>query len=379
MQVNVNTLRELEADGKITLRYNDSETLMIANYTPEVAYSREWTPLLLQCRGLIMELDGTVVARPFEKFFNYEEHDSPLLDNVPFDVEFDAFHKMDGSLGILYKDSDGVLKISTRGSFNSDQAKYASSMLLEHYEEHIEHFKKELTYLFEIIFPENRIVVDYGDASRLTLLAVVNTETGKDDWNEFDEVNFPDKVDKVGGTFIHNIDGNLLKYFRSLENPNEEGFVLVFVTGTRVKIKFEEYVRLHRAISGVSSKSIWEYLQHGNNIEGYIDDVPDELYDWVTETADKLKAEFLAIKEDACIRWIARPRTQFCSDEYLELKLGKDKRELFVKKRRAIFATWAKDQGKFTGMLFCMYDERSYDHIIWKQIKPKHETPYLTS
>ena len=43
------------------------------------------------------------------------------------------------------------------------------------------------TYLFEIIYPENRIVVDYGDYKGLVLIDVIDNETGKSDLQEFDD------------------------------------------------------------------------------------------------------------------------------------------------------------------------------------------------
>jgi RNA ligase len=94
-----------------------------------------------------------------------------------------VYDKLDGSLGILYFYDDKPY-IATRGSFTSEQAERANKIFQKKYS-HL-HFNKEHTYLFEIIYPENRIVVDYGAKEDLILLAVLDTETGKDlelpDW-----------------------------------------------------------------------------------------------------------------------------------------------------------------------------------------------------
>lgn len=120
-----------------------------------------------------MDGSGNVVARPFQKFFNYEELQP---SDIPTDLPFEIFEKMDGSLGILYWIGDEPF-IATRGSFSSDQAIHASSLVNKRFRE-LGISKRDLipnaTYLFEIIYPENRIVVDYGSDDTLFLLAILN-------------------------------------------------------------------------------------------------------------------------------------------------------------------------------------------------------------
>ena len=59
--------------------------LWIYNYTEKATYKRYWTPLTMACRGLILDADRTVVARPFPKFFNLGEHRADLPAE-PFEV-----------------------------------------------------------------------------------------------------------------------------------------------------------------------------------------------------------------------------------------------------------------------------------------------------
>ena len=74
--------------------------------------------MTLACRGLIVdERDGGVVARPYRKFFNHDQPDAPPLDvTAPVTVT----DKLDGSLGILYREPSGAVAVATRGSFASD-------------------------------------------------------------------------------------------------------------------------------------------------------------------------------------------------------------------------------------------------------------------
>lgn len=103
------------------------------------------------CRGLIVDAENWIVQRPFEKFFSIEQLE-------PFDV----YDKLDGSLGILYWVGDEPA-IATRGSFISDQAKRGTEFLRARKDLNLD---RRYTYLFEIIYPENRVVVNYGDQSK---------------------------------------------------------------------------------------------------------------------------------------------------------------------------------------------------------------------
>lgn len=137
----------LVSSNLITKRKHPVHDIWILNYTPEVQYSGQWTEELMMCRGLIVDKDANIVARPFKKFFNYNEQPNAVLPNESYEV----FHKMDGSLGILFCYNDEWL-ISTRGSFESEQAIHATEILKNKYNDIVPHLNKRLTYLFEIIY-----------------------------------------------------------------------------------------------------------------------------------------------------------------------------------------------------------------------------------
>jgi len=95
--------------------------LWILNYTAACQYDRAWDPITLTTRGLILNKQGYIVARPFSKFFNLGEQPETQLERLP-NLPFSVFEKVDGSLGILYRGPDSKLRIATRGSFTSTQA-----------------------------------------------------------------------------------------------------------------------------------------------------------------------------------------------------------------------------------------------------------------
>jgi RNA ligase len=54
----------------------------------------------------------------------------------------------------------------------------------------------------------------------------------------------------LASTNVH-LDGSLAN------GTDDEGFVLRFADGTRVKVKYAEYVRLHRLMTGVTERDVW--------------------------------------------------------------------------------------------------------------------------
>ena len=146
-------------DGQVTERYHPTLPLRIYNYSAEVQYSNRWNDVTLNCRGLILDEDYNIVARPWKKFFNLGQVDLPiqLTDSV------EIMDKADGSLGILYPvvHPDGFdvnWAIATRGSFASEQAIHATAVWNDKYS----HLLPEagLTFLYEIVYPANRIVLN---------------------------------------------------------------------------------------------------------------------------------------------------------------------------------------------------------------------------
>src|SRR5665213_4194886 len=85
---------------------------------------------------------------------------------------------------------------------------------------------------------------------------------------------------------------DLLGHMKTADSTNQEGFVIYFPeSDLRVKVKFEEYVKLHRILTGLSERRIWEHISQGGTIEDFIEGVPDEFFDWVHEVDARLRAQ----------------------------------------------------------------------------------------
>jgi RNA ligase len=338
--MNIKDLDLLVEQKYINVQKHPEADLFIYNYTQSAQYEAMWNETTLMCRGLILNGEGEIMARPFAKFFNWEELKKEQIPTESFEV----YEKMDGSLGILYW-LNGEAKIATRGSFTSEQAIVATEILHSKYADSIPLFDKSKTYLFEIIYPENRIVLDYGDERKLVLLAIIDTKTGDD---------VPLNVETLHATSLPTVkkyDGfNDFNELKNINAANKEGFVIKFKNGFRFKIKFEEYIRLHRILTNVSNKDIWECLAENKSFDAFLKDVPDEFYDWVKTTKIALEADYQAIETEckANLKDFGDRRT---TAEYLLSK-------------------------PHSGVLFKMLDGQKYDYIIWKIVKPKFQKAF---
>lgn len=314
-------LRAALADGFVRARRHPTLPLTIFNYTEKTAYSKAWTPVTLQCRGLVADDDGLVVARPWGTFFNHGEGDGVLPAGEPVEVT----DKQDGSLGILYPTPDGWA-VATRGSFDSEQARHATAVLRARYGGWTP--APGWTVLVEIVYPANRIVLSYDGLDDLVLLGAVETATGRTSGVAGVQAGPSPWPGPVTSTFPA---ATLAEALALPPRANAEGVVVRFVeSDLLVKIKQADYVALHRLITGTSARSLWEHLavdacrelvrepKHwGSQLgigpdraaeilavgdawrEHMLSGVPDEFYAWVQATTAALTAEVDALVADA--------------------------------------------------------------------------------
>lgn len=277
-------LAEAIGDGFVREQFHPTLPYRILNYTEKAQYERVWTPVTRQCRGLIVDAAGHLVARPYAKFFNYGED----LDlDLPLNARTVVTDKLDGSLGILYPTPDGHA-IATRGSFTSEQAEHATKIWQARYAGHTE-VGEGITWLFEIIYPGNRIVCDYGDMDDLALLGGVHIASGRPIWPGTFAYNGP-KVATFGYV-------TLADALAAPPRPGAEGFVVRFpdLDHLMVKIKQEDYVRLHRIVTGLNARVVWEALGEGKSVADICEPIPDELHGWVRDLANRLTGAAVVI------------------------------------------------------------------------------------
>ena len=218
------------------------------------------------------------------------------------------------------------------------------------------------TPLFEIVYPDNRIVVKY-DWEGLALLAMVNNETGQEKTRlELTNIAFQNQCRLVVAF------DKTIAQVREENEPNLEGYVCTWHLGDcpplKVKVKFLDYCRLHRLLTSISPKEIWRMLKDGESFNELFDGTPSHYQDWVNYWRNGLQAEYGKYEQKAKAIWAS------CS-------LPKDGQDKEARKQLAQFFT-AGDRKSVSGVLFKMLDEQPYDEIIWKlcRDRTRDEEPF---
>ena len=347
-KVDWKVLNEYIEQSLIVANKHPEYDIWILNYSPKAQSKKFWDEYTKSCRGMVIDANGNILARPFQKFKNYEEHDPSEID---MSQDFEIFEKMDGSLIIVfYYEPRMEWIVASRGSFISEQSIEGAKILGLKYEK----LNTNCTYLFEILYPENRIVVDYGDRRELVLLGNIITKTGE-------ELPY-DKLVVLYSTYFTIVKKYVLKDIKNLsdlkelEEDNREGFVIRFANGFRVKVKFSEYVRLHGILTNVSNLTVWEHMRDNYEFDELLDRVPDEFYEWLKRTAAKIQGDFNEIERLALLEFVRIYHINEINE-------------------RAGFAEIAKIS-EHRAILFKLFDKRPYADIIWKQIRPVYSKPF---
>lgn len=328
--------------GHVSVRYQGD--LALFNYTDKATFENRWNFFERVSRGLILNRrTGEIVARPFDKFFNWGEGGRTTDAKLVCVTE-----KMDGSLGIMYRDPLPPCKLSvaTRGLFDSEQAQWATYWLNAHCADRIERSpfaNDEWTFLFEIIYPGNQIVVNYGGFAGLVLLAIRNRLTGKyltdettAEWGYMLGLSTPRRY--VGISEI----GRLLAS-KSTLGANQEGWVAEFADGQRFKIKGDKYMRLHRLISDLSFKSTLEAMMT-DTVDSIRSQLPEKHLQTFNAWADEIVATVARVAHEVRAAFDAAPKSS-----------------------RKEFALWVQaHHAPHAPHLFAMFDGKPIEPIIYR-------------
>lgn len=347
----IDDLIDMDAVGaEITAGYVTERThpefpeLRILNYTDRCQFDRHWTNITRLTRGLIYNADTrAVVARAFPKIHNYGE---PEVGDLDLDAPImGAFDKLDGSLGISYVRPDGLPAIATRGSFVSEQAIHATRWLrASPWGELVGSGAGTYTCLWEIIYPENRIVLDYGDRDELVYLGAIDHATG------FYSPPLVREEELASTSEIYA--GTLRDALAIPPRANAEGLVVWLDFYRALKIKQADYVELHRIVSNLSVKEVWRQLR-ANTFYDFVVSLPDEFHAWAQDTAEPLQGLHAA--------------TVAMADDWLD---ALRERGLTDRKAQALWII-VEVPPSVRGLVFSLLDGKSIDDAVWRMVEPK--------
>ena len=357
--------KEVEA-GRVTSSTTNDLTLF--KYTQETHIKDLWNDANRQARGIIFRADGTIVARPFSKFFNLDERPETEAKNLPWSEGVEVYEKLDGSCGTGYFiEGRGDWKLATPGSMESDQAIEGTRMLNEFIQVpadplvvpddwicHLpdksvkrydtEYLPKDCTPVFEIIYPDNRIVVDYRGERKLVLLSIF--EHNGEEWH-------PRRVDQMAELCgfprpkRYDID---LRCDISFED-NHEGYVCRFGNGFRVKVKSPTYLRIHRILNHMSPKGVIDLIR-GKEYGVTISQLPKE----IAKNFDDIHAHVQGIHN----RIVTRAYENLITMQ----------NELSIKANRKEYAQWVTNNvlNSECGFVFALLDGKDIEEKVWRLV-----------
>lgn len=334
---------ELE-HGNISYRSHSIYDLKIYKYTQQCTFGGHWNPITSMCRGLVLNSNMEVVANCIPKFFNYEEY--ARYTNIDINQPFTVTDKSDGSLIQVFM-YNGNMIVSSSGAFENEYTLKAEQLLNTKYQHLLPIIQAtdRMNFIFELIAPLTKVVVSYGDLEELRLITVRDDEGLEyDDYIQqckdlgFDYVNVLDFKD---------VDDVISKKKGVFENA--EGFVVKFLDGSRIKFKYDEYFVIHKTLSHVNKRFVWDALSAGNELK--LENIPDESFDEIKAWESELLEEYHVI-ELIC---------QELFDKIMSMQLPS---------RKDIAMIIQKEYLEYSNILFYMLDNRDTASLIWKKIKP---------
>jgi RNA ligase len=329
-------------DARLVYEKHGPGGLVLYVYTSHCVFEQAWTLPTLVARGLILHPQSRrIVATPFPKFFNAGERDGAIPD-----LSFEATEKLDGSLIILFHHA-GCWRTATKGAFESEQAVWAAARL-GHYD--LAALTPGTTYLAEATYPENKIVVAHSEAS-MRLLGAYGADGIELPYADVVAVGARSGFGSVARVPFESV-AALMAQARGLAKDHE-GYVLRFSDGLRLKVKGDEYRRIHALISNLTPLALWEAMVAGADLLAIKRDLPEEFWGDFDQIVARLDAQRAAI--------VARIESEAAkvaplSDKELGLRLKEIDDDV-----RGFLFDWRKSGGKLA--------KRSEDKLL-RMIRP---------
>lgn len=260
--------------------FMDYDNYRVFNYRL-ASYTDFCLPDALEARGIMFYLkegqEPKLVCRPFKKFFNRNEN--PFTMNIDYSKIKKSAIKEDGSIITSFIDQEtGKLRVKSKQSLISDQAAMAQAVLEDPsnfmlYEEVEDLTREDLTVMFELVSPANRIVLEYPK-TELRVIGIRCNKTGnlieRDTLSDgifmavrnrwvFEMHNFSKNPKGATEAMVESIAGQ----------QGIEGYVFTLEDGTMFKEKTDWYKSLHHLKDSVSNeRHLFEAI-----IDETIDDV----------------------------------------------------------------------------------------------------------
>ena len=250
------------------IKINEDEQFYIFNYDIDCDFS---SSLVQEARGIIIDKNTLeVVCWPFNKFFNYHEKYAANIDWSTARVQ----QKLDGSIVKLWFNKyTNSWQWSTNGVINAKNAQTDKSPKYHNFRELVlgcdnyidipwPALEKDKTYIFELVGPDNKVVIDYT-TNHLYHIGTRSNITGKEYDTYLGAAVHGGFIDHPKEYSLNSLQDCLIAIdYLNGEVLTDEGFVVVDAKRRRIKIKTSEYLFYHRFCNNnLTKKMVIELLQ----------------------------------------------------------------------------------------------------------------------
>lgn len=265
-------------DDKNLVKRDGPLGLTIANWSKGFYGVTETYQLL--AKGIVFNQNNELISMPLVKFYNlFEIEDKDYHQQLlTKGLRITAAKKYDGTMIQLFK-YRGKYVFTTRGTFKSEYTHAASTIALRKYKRSLAKLDDDKTYIFELIHPVSKNVVDYGDNEDLILLAV--HDRGFNQYYRTIELGF------------HHPKTTEYQEFQTFQDAVEwsrrnshdhEGYVITLESKQqivhRVKIKSEWYIEKFRMLYNISHKAVAQiYWPDALDWDDFKEFIPEEIED----------------------------------------------------------------------------------------------------
>lgn len=292
--------------------------VVVLHYTEECQFDKKWTYFSECSRGVVVDLKNKkLLATPFFKFRNLGEVPGPSYEECVKMGEFECSEKLDGSLGVVFHDSETAkMYVTTKGSPMSEHSIWATDWARINFPTSIQDpkFLQQYTLMFEIISPKFRIVIPYdrkGYAEGLYLIGVRHNMSEK--LFSYKEVQvFANQHGLMTlKTYSFSSLDNVINQAKQLTFM-DEGYVIRFKSnGLMLKIKSTDYLKIHRLLWEYSDDRVLEILQNNTEKEllEYLQGVPEEFSKDILGVIDQAKRSHLEITKEVYTIFADAPKS----------------------------------------------------------------------
>lgn len=235
------------------------------NFKREVFFSNKWNELSKIARGLFLNNQtGEIVARGYDKFFNYKEGhyntEQFLKNNLVFPVK--VYKKYNGFLGILSVFNDNFV-FHTKSTVDGDYSQYFKAIFMN--EEHGSHedlkrfmLDNHVCLIFEVVDKDNDPHIVKYNENHIVLLDAIFLE------ESFKNINYETLIN-IGKRFNFQVKEQEYEFldYKSLINfiqeqeqdmiNQKEGYVLVDNNNYHFKLKCKWY-KVWKLLRGLKDK-----------------------------------------------------------------------------------------------------------------------------